>query len=97
MQLEVNKDTPIANPTPGGDPTIDKKRVVTKLLVKNGETVVLGGIYTQTISHTVNSVPGLSSIPILGNLFKRNQKTNNRSELLIFITPTIIDGAVQVH
>jgi len=97
MQLEVNKDTPIANPTPGGDPTIDKKRVVTKLLVKNGETVVLGGIYTQTISHTVNSVPGLSSIPILGNLFKRNQKINNRSELLIFITPTIIDGAVQVH
>jgi len=97
MQLEVNKDTPIANPTPGGDPTIDKKRVITKLLVKNGETVVLGGIYTQTISHTVNSVPGLSAIPILGNLFKRNQKTNNRSELLIFITPTIIDGAVKLR
>ncbi|MDQ6968882.1 MAG: type IV pilus secretin PilQ, partial [Mariprofundus sp.] len=97
MQLEVNKDTPIANPTPGGDPTIDKKRVVTKLLVKNGETVVLGGIYTQTISHTTNAVPGLSSIPILGHLFKRNQKTNNRSELLIFITPTIVDGAVQLN
>ncbi|MBN4076865.1 type IV pilus secretin PilQ [Mariprofundus ferrooxydans] len=91
MQLEVNKDTPIANPTPGGDPTIDKKRVITKLLVKNGETVVLGGIYTQTTSDTVTGVPGLSSIPFLGNLFKRKQKISNRSELLIFITPTVIN------
>jgi len=91
MQLVVNKDTPIPNPIPGGDPTIDKKTVVTKLLVKNGETVVLGGIYTQTTSETINGVPGLMNIPFIGHLFKRKQKTNNRNELLIFITPTIID------
>ncbi len=91
MQLVVNKDTPIANPVAGGDPTIDKKKVLTKLLVKNGETVVLGGIYTQTTSDTINGVPGLMNIPIIGHLFKRKQKSNNRNELLIFITPTVID------
>jgi len=94
MQLVVNKDTPIPNPIPGGDPTIDKKTVVTKLLVKNGETVVLGGIYTQTTSDTINGVPGLMNIPFIGHLFKRKQKTNNRNELLIFITPTVIDEAL---
>jgi len=59
MQLVVNKDTPIANPIAGGDPTIDKKTVKTTLLVKNGDTVVLGGIYTQTTSDTITGVPGL--------------------------------------
>jgi type IV pilus assembly protein PilQ len=94
MQLVVNKDTPIPNPISGGDPTINKKTVKTKLLVKNGETVVLGGIYTQTTSETINGVPGLMNIPFIGHLFKRKQKTNNRSELLIFITPTIINEAI---
>jgi len=96
MQLVVNKDTPIAN-AGGGAPTIDKKTVVTKLLVKNGETVVLGGIYTQTVSESVSGVPILSAIPILGNLFKRTEKTNNRTELLIFITPTIIGDEIQTN
>ena len=90
MKLVVNKDTPIANPIQGGDPTIDKKKVETKLLVKNGETVVLGGIYSQTLSENVSGVPGLQDIPLLGNLFKRKQKTDDRNELLIFITPIII-------
>ncbi|WP_240923920.1 type IV pilus secretin PilQ [Mariprofundus ferrooxydans] len=88
MQLVVNKDTPVANTV--GPPTIDKKQILTKLLVKNGETVVLGGIYTQTTSDQVNGVPGLQSIPFIGNFFKRKQKVRNRNELLIFITPTII-------
>ena len=90
MKLIVNKDTPIANPIQGGDPTIDKKKVETKLLVKNGETVVLGGIYSQTLSENVAGVPVLQDIPLLGNLFKRKQKTDDRNELLIFITPIII-------
>ena len=94
MKLVVNKDTPIANPTAGGDPTIDKKTIKTKLLVKNGETVVLGGIYTQTTSDTINGVPGLMNIPFIGHLFQRKQKTNNRNELLIFITPSVIDEAL---
>jgi len=90
MKLIVNKDTPIANPIQGGDPTIDKKKVETKLLVKNGETVVLGGIYSQTLSENISGVPGLQDIPLFGNLFKRKQKTDDRNELLIFITPIII-------
>jgi len=92
MQLVVNKDTPTKL---NGSATIDKKKVITKLLVKNGETVVLGGIYTQTTENTVAGVPGLMDIPVLGNLFKHKVKRDNRSELLIFITPTIIGN--QAH
>jgi len=90
MTLVVNKDTPIANPIPNGAPTIDKKNILTKLLVKDGETVVLGGIYSQTTSEQVSGVPGLQDIPYIGNLFKRKRKINTRHELLIFITPTIV-------
>jgi type IV pilus assembly protein PilQ len=90
MKLKVNKDTPIANPREGGDPSIDKKTVETKLLVKNGETVVLGGIYSQKLTNQISGVPVLRDIPWIGNLFKRKQKSDNRNELLIFITPTII-------
>jgi len=94
MQLVVNKDTPTQL---NGSATIDKKKVITKLLVKNGETVVLGGIYTQTTEDTVAGVPGLMNIPVLGNLFKHKVKRDNRSELLIFITPTIIGNQVQLN
>ncbi|WP_227819495.1 type IV pilus secretin PilQ [Mariprofundus micogutta] len=90
MELKVNKDTPITN-VAGTATAINTKTVETRLLVKNGETVVLGGIYTQTTSDNVSGVPGLMDIPLIGHLFKRKQKTNNRSELLIFITPTVID------
>ncbi len=90
MELKVNKDTPIANPIAGGPPTIDKKTVETRLLVKNGETVVLGGIYSQYVSKDISGVPFFKDIPLIGHLFKRKQKTDNRNELLIFITPTII-------
>jgi len=97
MELVVNKDTPIDNPLPGGAPSIDKKQVVTKLLVQNGETVVLGGIYSQTTSDTISGVPGFMDIPLIGHLFKRKQKSDNRNELLIFITPTIIGDEVSIQ
>jgi len=90
MELKVNKDTPVTN-VAGTATAINTKTVETKLLVRNGETVVLGGIYTQTESEQVAGVPGLMNIPLIGNFFKRKQKTKNRSELLIFITPTVID------
>ena len=90
LQLVVNKGTPVRNAA-GTATAINTKSVETKLLIKDGETIVLGGIYSQTTSDTDNGVPGLRNIPILGNLFKRKQKTNDRSELLIFITPTVID------
>jgi len=89
MALKVDKGTPVKSPT--GKATVDTKSVETTLLVKNGETVVLGGIYTQTTINTTNGVPGLMNIPFIGNLFKHKLKSNDRSELLIFITPTIIN------
>ncbi len=93
MKLKVNKDTPRENNLiPGGDPIINKKTIETNLLVQNGETVVLGGIYSQTLAANETGVPFFKDIPILGYLFKREVKTDDRSELLIFITPTIIDN-----
>ncbi len=90
MDLKINKDTPVTN-VAGTATAINTKTVETRLLVKNGETVVLGGIYTQTELDQVSGVPGLMGLPFIGNLFKRNLKTKNRSELLIFITPTVIN------
>ena len=96
MELKVNKDTPITNAA-GTATGINNKTVETKLLVKNGETVVLGGIYTQTESDQISGVPGLMDIPLIGHLFKRKLKTKNRSELLIFITPTVVDNEDQAY
>ena len=91
MELKINKDTPVTNA--GGTATaINTKTVETRLLVNNGETVVLGGIYTQTEADQNSGVPGLMDLPLIGSLFKRKIKTKNRSELLIFITPTVINA-----
>jgi len=95
LTLEVNKDTPINSVIAGGAPTIDKKQLSTNLVVKNGETVVLGGIYTNTTSNTTTGVPGLQDAPLVGNLFKRKQKSSTRNELMIFITPTVVTDQVK--
>ncbi len=94
MTLNVKKDTPVMNAA-GSASAVNSKTVKTKLLVKNGETVVLGGIYSTTTSDQVVGVPGLKDIPLLGHLFKRKTKVKNRSELLIFITPTVVDMDLQ--
>ena len=80
-----------------GANTINTKRIDTQTLLENGETVVIGGIYSQTETQNVNKVPFLGDIPYLGNLFKRRTSTNNRTELLIFLTPRIIDPALAVQ
>jgi type IV pilus assembly protein PilQ len=91
LELTVNKDTPQINDlVQGGQPIIQKKSIKTRLLVKNGETVVLGGIYSQELTETIAGVPVLKDIPLIGFLFKKKLKKDNRNELLIFITPTII-------
>lgn len=74
----------------GAAPQIDSKEAETKVLVKDGETTVIGGIFVENNDFAENGVPILRSIPFLGNLFKSTQKNNSRSELLIFITPRII-------
>jgi type IV pilus assembly protein PilQ len=77
-------------------PSIDTNNVQTQVLVDNGETVVLGGIYQHTDKRQKNSIPFLGDIPGLGFLFRNTQKTNNRSELLVFVTPKIMKDVLRV-
>ncbi len=73
-----------------GVPTIDKKEAITILYVKDGETAVIGGIYERTENDGESGLPGLRNIPLLGWLFKKQTKLDNKTELLIFITPRIL-------
>lgn len=75
----------------GSAPAIDTKDAKTKVLVRNGETTVIGGVFVETEIVSEAGVPLLSKIPILGNLFKSKSKSKERAELLIFITPRILD------
>jgi type IV pilus assembly protein PilQ len=88
MDLEVTQDSR-GEDTPSG-PAINTNSVTTQVLVANGETIVLGGIFESTNTETTTKTPFLGDIPYLGRLFKRTQTTELRSELLIFITPKII-------
>ena len=91
MNLNVHKDSVGQNTLAG--PSIDTKQIVTEVLVENGGTVVIGGIYQQTENNQTNKVPVLGDLPFVGWMFKQNLRTDNRNELLIFITPRILkDG-----
>jgi type IV pilus assembly protein PilQ len=92
MDVKVNKDTP-GQPTTAG-PAIDTKNVQTQVLVENGGTVVLGGIYEQNTRTSVTKVPFLGDLPVVGYLFKTTSKQNDRTELLIFITPRIVSERI---
>lgn len=87
LNVDVHKDSR-GEETRGG-PVINTKQVKTNVLVENGGTVVLGGIYTQEERNDVTKIPFLGDIPLFGNLFKSSGKTNNKTELLIFITPKV--------
>jgi type IV pilus assembly protein PilQ len=88
MTLDVHKDSRGADTVAG--PAIDTKQVTTQVLVENGGTVSIGGIYIQDLEKTINKVPLLGDIPILGMFFRQESTTNNRTELLIFVTPRIL-------
>jgi type IV pilus assembly protein PilQ len=88
MNLRIHKDS-VGQTTLAG-PSIDTKQIITEVLVENGGTVVIGGIYTQEERSTTNKVPVLGDLPLVGFLFKQNLKTDDRRELLIFITPKIL-------
>lgn len=90
MDLKVNKDSRGTETTAG--PAIDTKQIVTKVLAENGGTVVIGGIFTQTIKDTTTKVPFLGDLPVLGYLFKQTSKVDQKRELLIFITPRVISA-----
>ena len=88
MEVAINRDQP-GQLTPAGL-AIDTRAVRTQVLVENGGTVVIGGIYEQVERNAVNKVPLLGDIPIVGNAFKQTQRRNDRTELLVFLTPRIL-------
>ena len=88
MDLNIHKDS-VGTVTSSG-PSIDTKQITTSVLVQNGGTVVIGGIYSQTESNTTTKIPLLGDAPFIGFLFRNNSKTDNKSELLIFISPKIV-------
>ncbi len=89
MKLKITKNRP-GTAGPSGVPPIDKKEASTEVLVKDGETTVIGGIYEVTDDDTVSGVPWFYKIPVLGYLFKKTSQSDRKSELLIFITPRIL-------
>jgi type IV pilus assembly protein PilQ len=93
LQLNITNNTPdFARGGPAG-PAISTKTAQTNMLIKDGETMVIGGIYSRTTGRNVQSVPFLSKIPVLGLLFKNHTYNDDRAELLIFVTPRIINRA----
>jgi len=96
MDLDVHKDNVGETVSFGAGlsaPSIDTREVQSQLLVDNGQTVVLGGIYETTKATQVTRVPFFSDIPVLGNLFKSTRDVDDRTELLIFVTPKILQGS----
>ena len=92
MVIKVEKAEPDFSRQVDGVPTITRRNASAEVVVNNGETVVLGGIYVKKESEYESGVPLLSQIPLLGWLFKKKGVSNEQSELLIFITPTIVTG-----
>lgn len=90
LEILAKKDQADFVNTSEGVPTIDKKQASTLLYVKDGETAVIGGIYEREEGSSENGIPGLKNIPLLGWLFKKQTKLDERTELLIFITPRVI-------
>jgi type IV pilus assembly protein PilQ len=89
MTLDVNKDS-VGQVTTAGL-AIDTKHVKTEVLVENGGTVVIGGIYTQNTNNTITKVPFFGDLPFVGVLFQNNSRFDNKTELLVFITPRIVE------
>ncbi len=95
MDLEVKKDS--VGQIFANIPSIDTKKVTTQVLCDNGDTIVLGGIFEQTTRTTVEKVPLLGDIPVVGYLFKRTIKQDDKTELLIFVTPKIVKETLTVR
>jgi len=101
MDLKVHKDNVGDIVSTGGlggtVPSIDTRSIQTQVLVANGQTVVLGGIYETERRETIKKVPFLGDIPILGALFRSKQRVDNKSELLVFVTPRILEEGSNIY
>jgi type IV pilus assembly protein PilQ len=97
MHVKVNRDEPDFNQTsPRGDPTILKREAETDLLVMDGHTAVIGGIFTRNTGRNLDQVPFFGDIPIIGVLFQRRRANDSRNELVIFLTPRIVNRDVAI-
>jgi type IV pilus assembly protein PilQ len=92
MELDVHKDS--VGKIYSGVPSIDTRQVTTQVQVDNGETAVLGGIYEEEKTEQVDKIPFFGDLPVLGHLFKRNSQLSTKNELLIFITPKLMQDSV---
>lgn len=95
MDLKVNKDS--VGTVFNGVPSINTREVNTQVLVQNGETVVLGGVYEQSKNDGVTKVPFFGDLPLIGWMFRSTTKSDNKEELLIFITPKIVKEGVSIQ
>lgn len=93
MQLDIAKDS-IAGEAPNGELILNKNTITTNVLVNNGETVILGGVFEQTTMNSQTKVPFLGDIPYIGALFRKDTKSDDKQELLIFVTPRIVNDSV---
>ena len=89
LEIKTTKNSIGASVSSAG-PTIDKKEATTEILLRDGETTVLGGIFEEQKTDTTQGIPWFNRIPVLGWLFKNEGVTNTTTELLIFVTPTIL-------
>lgn len=94
MDLKVTKNDPNQARAVNGQPALDKRELNNQVKVKDGETVVLGGVFESTVSRSETGVPVLQDIPLVGKLFRNTADVNAKRELLIFITPKILRDAV---
>jgi len=96
LDLQVNKDAVGEVVGDGGIPSIDTREVKTQVLVNNGDTVVLGGIYESNTSDEQDKVPFLGDLPLIGSLFRHSLEVDQKSELLIFVTPKILKDSLSL-
>ena len=93
MKLDISKDS-IAGEAPNGELILNKNNINTNVLVDNGETVILGGVFEQTTKNSQTKVPFFGDIPLVGRLFRKDVKSDDKQELLIFVTPRIVNDTL---
>ncbi|MDR0564828.1 MAG: type IV pilus secretin PilQ, partial [Azoarcus sp.] len=97
LAIQVNKDKALYDKVQKGGLPLDTKSIKSDVLIENGGTVVIGGIYSDEESNNVSKMPLLGDIPVLGHLFRSTVKKKDESELLIFVTPRIVDEALTLR
>ncbi len=92
VEVKVTKDAPDFQNALNGVPPINKNEVNAKILVNDGETIVIGGVFSNTQTKAVDKVPFLGDLPYLGRLFRRDTVSDTKNELLVFLTPRIMNN-----